>query len=1053
MADINVIVLPDGTEYPVSDYYLPVAISNPTNGQVLKYDAENELWYNGDDAEGSSVFYGTTAPASQLGVDGNLYVKYTEGTGGASDTVDALYVKLDGDWCQISTGGSGGSSTFSGLDDVDLNNLQNGQLAKYNSTTQKWENATLQESDVSGLTDDLDTLGGGENLTDKVPYNFRPSGGDINTSDVDISNRESDKIIGGTVAWNQRVATFNSTITVNGVTFTNNRNGSWTANGTATGGEAAAMAAIGVFATTNHVCLLTGCPTGGSLSTFYLADGVAEKYDIGNGIIYRCGNTQQARMFVKNGTTVNNIVFKPQLIDLTQMFGTEIADYIYSLEQATAGAGVAYFRKLFPKPYYAYNAGELMSVKTSEHITTGFNQWDEEWELGTLTWDGGAPTDSDSYIRAKNYIKVIPNTAYYIKVGAEGLTAYTYDKNFNMKRRVLNSGSNSLFTPQDGEFYIRFRSYIQYTTYNHDICINLSDPSRNGQYEPYIKNSYPLDPNLELRGIPKLDADNKLYYDGDEYSSDGNVKRKYGIVDLGSLNWTYNATYKYFWTTQLVLSYGAKMAAQMICPLYYIPANYAVLSDPTVDKVMAVAYHTQANALNIRNLDYTDATAFKTAMNGVYLVYELAAQTSSRAKPYQNPQIVDDSGTEEYVDTRDVAIPVGHETTYLRNLKEKLEDTPAIPDVNGDYVLRKTNGGAEYVEYDTKPAQIDTLWTGDSASGTANLAHPYTDYDLLILKAYNTNYAAWFTSAFYTKSLALNIQIVVCNGSITNNNRRLTGRFTSTTAFEIVTADGGTSLVEIVGYKFGTGYAVQPIIYSETEREIGTWTDGKPLYEKTFISTTILPYSSDTVLTFDDSIPTGINVIELEGSARCVSSVGTTIYMSENGYWVSFYYNESNNTILGHQMFTSAGLSSSVSVITLRYTKNADAAGSGHWTPQDVPTVHYSTDEKVIGTWIDGKPLYERTYTFTAPSSNAFTREDLGIPMSEIDNAWIDSQNTFATKSSMSSPPAFYDGSPKADQFGCYLNFLQTNLSFDYRVGSDLYSSDIALTIRYTKSS
>lgn len=114
MADINVIVLPDGTEYPVSDYYLPVNISNPTDGQVLKYDATNDVWYNGDDAEGSSVFYGTSAPTSQLGVNGNLYVKYTEGTGGASDTVDDLYVKLDGSWCQISTGG-GGTSDYNDL--------------------------------------------------------------------------------------------------------------------------------------------------------------------------------------------------------------------------------------------------------------------------------------------------------------------------------------------------------------------------------------------------------------------------------------------------------------------------------------------------------------------------------------------------------------------------------------------------------------------------------------------------------------------------------------------------------------------------------------------------------------------------------------------------------------------------------------------------------------------------------------------------------------------------------------------------------------------------
>ena len=54
--------------------------------------------------------------------------------------------------------------------------------------------------------------------------------------------------------------------------------------------------------------------------------------------------------------------FTTYLVDLTQLFGPTIADYIYQLEQATAGAGVAYFRNLFPKDYYPYNAGEITTV-------------------------------------------------------------------------------------------------------------------------------------------------------------------------------------------------------------------------------------------------------------------------------------------------------------------------------------------------------------------------------------------------------------------------------------------------------------------------------------------------------------------------------------------------------------------------------------------------------------------------------------------------------------------------------------------------------------------
>lgn len=49
---------------------------------------------------------------------------------------------------RTSEGGGGGSATFAGLDDVNFSNLQNGQVAKYNSTTQKWENSN--ESGGSG---------------------------------------------------------------------------------------------------------------------------------------------------------------------------------------------------------------------------------------------------------------------------------------------------------------------------------------------------------------------------------------------------------------------------------------------------------------------------------------------------------------------------------------------------------------------------------------------------------------------------------------------------------------------------------------------------------------------------------------------------------------------------------------------------------------------------------------------------------------------------------------------------------------------------------------
>ena len=91
------------------------------------------------------------------------------------------------------------------------------------------------------------------------------------------------------------------------------------------------------------------------------------------------------------------------------------------------------------------------------------------------------------------------------------------------------------------------------------------------------------------------------------------------------------------------------------------------------------------------------------ASNPIIGIYELLTPTTETAEPYTNPQIVNDFGTEEYVDagieaeTRDVAIPVGHQTFYLANLRAKLEMSPDSPDGDGDYIVRQANGENTYV--------------------------------------------------------------------------------------------------------------------------------------------------------------------------------------------------------------------------------------------------------------------------------------------------------------------------------------------------------------------
>lgn len=83
-------------------FYFPLLLNTTAKNIV---GAINELAAGGGGS--ATIMTGTTAPTSAQGENGNLYVQYTAGTGGAEDTVDAMFIKLDDEWCEISTGGGG----------------------------------------------------------------------------------------------------------------------------------------------------------------------------------------------------------------------------------------------------------------------------------------------------------------------------------------------------------------------------------------------------------------------------------------------------------------------------------------------------------------------------------------------------------------------------------------------------------------------------------------------------------------------------------------------------------------------------------------------------------------------------------------------------------------------------------------------------------------------------------------------------------------------------------------------------------------------------------
>lgn len=593
----------------------------------------------------------------------------------------------------------------------------------------KGDTGEVSEAELAEALEDFaenGTVANAEQLTTKIrandqtPYLFRTSGGSVDIGDREYING----IVGGTVAWNQ-LYDLNKSIASSdkGLTLTKDvANGKFTLNGTTT--AVGNSFGLGVANVQNHVYFLA--TNGNQNIPIRISSQSYGQDNYGQGTVIRNTSANTTWYYVLNvqtkvGTAVSNYVIRPMVIDLTAMFGSTIADYIYSLEQANAGAGVAWFKKLFPKPYYAYNAGELMSVKgLVSHDMVGFNAWDEEWINGVVESDGSVGS-SQNRVVSKNYIPVIAGQTYCMSwsdVAGLGRGAfYDGDKNlvqyysdFPSTATLENGRRKGTFTVPSGASYLKFCTNGSYTgAYRNDICINLSwDGSEDGNYEPYQKWSYPLDSDLELRGVPKLDVSNNLYYDGDIYESDGTVTRKYGIVDLGTLTWNKNTTVGtnkvYFGTASEIVdakkSSGNSYPQPILCSKYITESWSHALDYDGYDKTIALGYKDHSS-LVVYDSACANMTAaeFKTAMSGVYLVYELATPTTESADPYTNPQIVDDFGTEEFVISNTVAvpIPVGHNTDYPIDLKAKVEMAPNSPDGDGDYIVRQTNGTNEYV--------------------------------------------------------------------------------------------------------------------------------------------------------------------------------------------------------------------------------------------------------------------------------------------------------------------------------------------------------------------
>lgn len=310
-----------------------------------------------------------------------------------------------------------------------------------------------------------------------------------------------------------------------------------------------------------------------------------------------------------------------------------------SLSPVQAGTGT-------PSPD---NIRPITGHDTLNSYVTGVNVWDEDWEVGGFNADGSNSAVQDR-IRSKNYIPCVGDASYYIKQGTQSDTAWSCFVFYDANKSVIGSRMTvyGTFTTPSSAQYMKFNTNNTYgATYNDDISINY--PSTDHDYHAYTGSTYETD--LE-----------QTVYGGTADVVNGSGTSTMGYVDLGTLNYIYNATSQMFLATIGDMAQRSNKAG--LCSAYRV-GNMWVTDEEWTTATALITLGGNDNYLRIKNTAYTDPAEFKAAMSGVQLVYELATPTDLSF----TPQTVSlNSGTNNvWSDAGDVTVEYGKLPNLLEN--------------------------------------------------------------------------------------------------------------------------------------------------------------------------------------------------------------------------------------------------------------------------------------------------------------------------------------------------------------------------------------------------
>lgn len=309
-----------------------------------------------------------------------------------------------------------------------------------------------------------------------------------------------------------------------------------------------------------------------------------------------------------------------EIFDLTQMFG--IGNEPTSVEE---------FEKMFPADYYPYNAGEIVSAGTESIVEQGKNLFD----YTDKTYHGANVSKVENgVIYTKQLLTTILNiptivgNKYTLSLKTKSIstsqgilrwslqkgknTAYADDS--SLIKKVVGTVANTEY--QETVTFTATTDFVSLcglTTMVYDVQLENGDTATN--YSPFYQTEHTIPEairNLPGYGWSAGTARNYVDYENKKYVQCVNS------VDLGTKNWLMYKDGDYtpfFYLNGISDIRGG--TPNFLCSKY----QYAKIG--VTDNVTGL-YVLESTIVRVRDTAYTDATAFKQAMQGVILYYELA---------------------------------------------------------------------------------------------------------------------------------------------------------------------------------------------------------------------------------------------------------------------------------------------------------------------------------------------------------------------------------------------------------------------------------------------